>query len=70
MQTQPDDDGPIVAEIRKFREEYLASFGYDMDLLIQDVKRNALNWPAPRVSYKKPARDRKPMSTQQHEETK
>lgn len=70
MQTQPNDDDPIVAEIRKFREEYLASFGYDMDLLIQDVKRNALGWPSPRVSYKKQARDHKPMSTQQHEETK
>ena len=70
MQTQPDDDDPIVAEIRQFREEYLASFGYDMDLLIEDVKRNALDWPAPRVSYKKQNRDRKLMSMQQHEETK
>ena len=69
MQTQPDDDDPIVAEIRQFREEYLASFGYDMDLLIQDVKRNALKWPLTRVSYKKrPATAS--MSTQQHEKTK
>jgi len=36
----PDND-PIVAEIRRFREEYLARFGYDMKLVDEDVKRCA-----------------------------
>ena len=35
-----NDDDPIVAEIRRFREEYLARFGYDMKLIDEDVKRH------------------------------
>jgi hypothetical protein len=34
----PDED-PIVAEIRREREEYAAKFGYDMKLIIEDTKR-------------------------------
>jgi len=56
MHLQPADDDPIICEIRRFREEYLASFGYDMDLLMEDVKRHAQNWPGERVSYKKDSR--------------
>jgi len=35
------DDDPIVAEVRREREEYAASFGYDMKLIIADTKRRA-----------------------------
>jgi hypothetical protein len=52
MHVQPADDDPIIAEIRRFREEYLASFGYDMDLLMEDVRRYARKLPNRRVSYK------------------
>ena len=34
------DDDPIVAEIRRYREEYLASFGYDMKLVNEDILRS------------------------------
>jgi hypothetical protein len=36
----PDED-PIVAEVRREREEYAAKFGYDMELIIADTKRRA-----------------------------
>jgi len=50
---QPADDDPIIAEIRRFREEYLASFGYDWDLIAQDLRNVAKDWPAGRVSFDK-----------------
>ena len=31
-------DDPIVAEIRKFREEYAASFGYDLGKIVSDLR--------------------------------
>jgi len=34
------DDDPIVAEIRRYREAYLASFGYDMKLVAEDILRS------------------------------
>jgi hypothetical protein len=52
MHVQPADDDPIIAEIRRFREEYLASFGYDMKLLLEDVRRHAQKFPNRRVSHK------------------
>jgi len=36
----PDED-PIVAEVRRIREEYAAKFGYDMKLIDEDTKRRA-----------------------------
>jgi hypothetical protein len=36
----PDED-PIVAEVRRIREEYAAKFGYDMKLMDEDTKRRA-----------------------------
>src|SRR5882762_2353619 len=50
---QPADDDPIIAEIRRFREEYLARFGYDWDLIAQDLRNVAKDWPAGRVSFDK-----------------
>jgi hypothetical protein len=50
---QPADDDPIIAEIRRYREEYLASIGYDLDRMHQDLKRVAPDWPAGRVSFDK-----------------
>ena len=31
-------DDPIVAEISKFREEYAASFGYDLGKIVSDLR--------------------------------
>ena len=30
---------PIVEEVRKVREEYLAQFNYDLDAVFKDLKR-------------------------------
>ena len=35
----PNDDDPIVAEIRREREEYAAKFGYDIKRMSEDTKR-------------------------------
>jgi hypothetical protein len=35
---QPDED-PIVAEVRRAREEYAAKFNYDLDAIFADLKR-------------------------------
>ena len=32
-------DDPIVAEVRKAREEYAARFNYDLDAIYRDLKR-------------------------------
>ena len=52
MHVQPGDDDPIIAEIRRFREEWLAKFGYDMNLLMEDLTRRAQRFPHRRVSFK------------------
>ena len=31
-------DDPIIAEIRKFREEYAARFNYDIDAMVKDIR--------------------------------
>jgi hypothetical protein len=35
---KPDDD-PIVAEVRRAREEYAARFNFDLRLIFNDLKR-------------------------------
>jgi hypothetical protein len=35
----PDDEDSIVAEIRRVREEYAASLGYDIQLIVADTNR-------------------------------
>ena len=35
----PNDDDPIVAEVRRVREEYAAKFGYDLKRMDEDTKR-------------------------------
>jgi hypothetical protein len=55
---QPTEDDEIMAELRRFREEYLASFGYNVDLMMEDVRRCAKDFPGKRVSLKKEARER------------
>ena len=37
----PDDDDPIVAEVRRIREEYAAKFGFDLKQMDEDRKRRA-----------------------------
>jgi hypothetical protein len=41
MNMRTPDEDPIVAEVRREREEYAAKFGYDMKLIIADTKRRA-----------------------------
>jgi len=55
---QPADDDPIIAEIRRFREEYLARFDYDPDRMHQHLKEMEKDWPGGRVSYDKNDPDR------------
>ena len=31
-------DDPIVAEVRRIRQEHAARFGYDLDLIVADLK--------------------------------
>ena len=35
---KPDDD-PIVAEVRRAREEYASKFNFDLHLIFEDLKR-------------------------------
>jgi hypothetical protein len=39
MKMHTPDEDPIVAEVRREREEYAAKFGYDMKLINEDTKR-------------------------------
>jgi hypothetical protein len=36
---QPNDDDPIVAEVRRIVEEYTTKFGYDVKRVTEDRKR-------------------------------
>jgi cytidylate kinase len=31
-------DDPIVAEIRKYRQEHAAKFNYDLDAIVKDIR--------------------------------
>ena len=31
-------EDPIVAEVRRIRQEHAARFGYDLDLIVEDLK--------------------------------
>ena len=31
-------DDPIVAEVRRIRQEHAVRFGYDLDLIVEDLK--------------------------------
>jgi len=53
MHILPADDDPIIAEIRRFREEYLARFDYDLDRMDQHLREMEKDWPGGRVSYDK-----------------
>ena len=37
----PNDDDPIVAGVRRIREEYAAKFGYDIQRMSEDATRRA-----------------------------
>ena len=38
---QPNDDDPIVAEVRREREQYAAKFGFDLKLIEERANRRA-----------------------------
>jgi hypothetical protein len=43
-------EDPVVAEVRKAREEHAARFGYDLDAIVQDFKTREGKDQAPVVS--------------------
>ncbi len=43
-------EDPIVAEVRKYREEHAAKFGYDLDAIVRDFKSREGKDGAPVVS--------------------
>jgi hypothetical protein len=51
MDLYPDEDDPIIVELRRFRREYSARFGGDLKLMAEDRERNAANWPGGCVSF-------------------
>lgn len=55
---QPTEGDEIMAELRRNREAIWARFGYDWDLVMEDARRCAQDFPGKRVSYKKEARER------------
>jgi hypothetical protein len=55
---QPNEDDEIIAELRRFREEYWARFGNNVELILEDRRRCAKDFPGKRVSLKKEARER------------
>ena len=53
MDIYPDKDDPIIAEIRKFRREYFARFGGDLEAMAADRKRFVESWRAGGLSFLK-----------------
>lgn len=50
-------EDPIVAEVRKIREEYAAQFNYDLQALYRALKEREQQDPRPKVSFPpKPAK--------------
>jgi hypothetical protein len=50
-------EDPIVAEVRKIREDYVAQFNFDLQALCRALKERELQDPRPKVSFPpKPAR--------------
>lgn len=58
-------DDPIVAEVRKFRDEHAARFNYDIDAIVQDFQESERNSNRPVVSF---APKRYPVSPDRGEE--
>jgi hypothetical protein len=55
------NDDPIIAEVRKIREQYARRFNYDLDAICQDLKgrqkrsgRRVVSFPPKRVLEKAP----------------
>ena len=51
MDLYPDKDDPIIVELRRFRREYFARFGGDLEAMDEDLERSAANWPGGCVSF-------------------
>ena len=50
-------EDPIVAEVRKVREDYAAQFNFDLQALCRALKERELQDPRPKVSFPpKPAK--------------
>jgi len=50
-------EDPIVAEVRKIREDYAAQFNYDLQALCRALKEREQQDPRPKVAFPpKPAR--------------
>ena len=46
MDIYPDEDDPIIVELRRFRREYFARFGGDLEAMAADRKRFVDGWRA------------------------
>ena len=53
-------EDPIVAEVRRIRQAHAARFGYDLDLIVADLKaheqasgRPYIRWPSRRLANQK-----------------
>ena len=51
MYLYPDEDDPIIVELRRFRREYSARFGGNLELMDEDRERKAADWPGGCVSF-------------------
>ena len=50
-------DDPIVAEVRRVRQDYARKFGYDLDAMAADLQRKEREHPERLISFApKPAR--------------
>ena len=64
-------DDPIVAEVRRIRQEHAARFDYDLDLIVEDLKaqeqasgRQYIRLPPPVVWLsRRRSRQRRPISS-------
>ena len=53
MDIYPDEDDPIIVELRRFRREYFARFGGDLEAMAADRKRFVDGWRAGGLSFLK-----------------
>jgi len=51
MDIYPDEDDPIITELRQFRREYFARLAGDLEAMDEDLERSAANWPGGCVSF-------------------
>jgi hypothetical protein len=51
MNTADPDNDPIVAEVRRIREENAEKHGFDLKRIIENARQFGRDWPAGNVSF-------------------